>query len=43
MRKRLDRFGRVGIVDETNDVGLNFVEKTESGLWSTTLEVGAVL
>ena len=43
MGKRLDRFGEVVIVDETNDFGLDFVEKTESGFWSTTPGMGAVL
>ena len=40
---RLQRFGEVRIVDETNGFGLDFVEKTESRLWSTTPDVGAVL
>ena len=31
MGKRLDRFGEVRIVDETNGFGLDFVEKRESG------------
>ena len=43
MGKRLERFGEVRIVGETNDFGLDFVEKTESGLWSATPDVGAVL
>ena len=43
MRKRLDRFDEVGIVDETNGSGLDFFEKTESGFWNTTPDVGAVL
>ena len=30
MGKRLERFGEVGIVDETNGFGMDFVEKTES-------------
>ena len=30
MGKRLERFGEVRIVDETNGFGLDFVEKTES-------------
>ena len=30
MRKRLEKFGEVGIVDETNGFGLDFVEKTEN-------------
>ena len=29
MGKRLERFGEVRIVDETNGFGLDFVEKTE--------------
>ena len=40
---RLQRFGEVRIVDETNGFGLDFVEKTESRFWSTTPDVGAVL
>ena len=40
--KGLERFGDVGVVDETNGFGLDFFEKTESGLWSTTPDVGAV-
>ena len=36
MGKRLKRFGEVRIIDETNDFGLDFVEKTESRFWSTT-------
>ena len=43
MGKRLERFGEVRIVDETNGLGLDFVKKAESGFWSTTLDVGAVL
>ena len=43
MGKRLERSREVRIVDETNGFGLDFVEKTESGFWSTTLGVGAVL
>ena len=31
MRKRLERFGEVRIVDGTNGFGLDIVEKTESG------------
>ena len=30
MGKRLERFGEVRIIDETNGFGLDFVEKTES-------------
>ena len=29
MSRRLERFGEVGIVDETNGFGLDFVKKTE--------------
>ena len=36
MGKRLERFGEVRIIDETNGIGLDFVEKTESRFWSTT-------
>ena len=43
MGKRLERFGEVRTVDETNGFGLDFVEKTETGFWRTTPEVGAVL
>ena len=43
MGKRLERFGEVRIIDETNGFGLDFVEKTESRFWSTTPDVGAVL
>ena len=35
MIKRLERFGEVGVVDETNGYELVFVEKTESRFWST--------
>ena len=30
MGKRLERFGEVGIADETNGFGLDFFERTES-------------
>ena len=43
MGKRLERFGKVRIVDETNGFRLEFVEKTESGFWSATPDVGPVL
>ena len=43
MEKRLERFGEVRMVDETNGIGLDFVEKTESGFWSTSPDVGTVL
>ena len=33
MGKRLEKFSEVGIVDETNGFGVDFVEKTE-WLWS---------
>ena len=42
MEKRLERFGEVWVVDEMNGFGLDIVEKTESGFWSTTPDVGAV-
>ena len=34
MRKRLEGFGEVDIVDETNGFELDFVEMTESGFRS---------
>ena len=40
MGKRLERFGEVRIVGETNGFGLDFVKKTESGFWSTITDVG---
>ena len=43
MGKRLERFGEVRIIDETNGFGLDFVEKTEIRFWSTIPDVGAVL
>ena len=43
MGKRLERFGEDRIVDEMNGFRLDFVKKTESKFWSTTLDVGAVL
>ena len=43
MGKRLERFGEVGIIDETNGFGLDFVKKTESGFWGNTPDVGAAL
>ena len=43
MGKRFERFGEVGIVDETKDFGLDFVKKTDIGFWSTTPDMGAVL
>ena len=43
MGKRLERFGEVRIIDETNGFGLDFVQKTESRFWSTTPDVGVVL
>ena len=39
MGKRLERFGEVRIIDETNGFGLDFVEKTESRFRSTTPDV----
>ena len=41
--KRLETFGEVRIIDETNGFGLDFVKKTESGFWSTILDMGKVL
>ena len=43
MGKRLEQFGEVRIIDETNGFGLDFVKRTESRFWSTTPDVGAVL
>ena len=43
MGKRLERFGEVRLVDETNSFGLDFVKKTENGYKSTSPDVGAVL
>ena len=43
MRKRLERFGEVWVVDETGGFGQDFVEKTERGFRSTTPDTGAVL
>ena len=43
MGKMSERFGEIRIIDETNGFGLDFVKKTESRFWSTTLDVGAVL
>ena len=43
MGKRLERFGEIGVADETNGFGLDIVETTESGFWSVTPDVGAVL
>ena len=43
MGKRLERFGEVRMLYETNSFGLDFVEKTESRFWSATPDVGAVL
>ena len=39
MGKRLERFGEIRIIDETNGFGLDFVEKTESRFWSITPDV----
>ena len=36
MGNRLERFGEVRIIDETNGFGLDFIKKTESRFWSTT-------
>ena len=43
MGKRLEQFGEVRLIDETNGFGLDFVDKTKSRSWSTTPDVGAVL
>ena len=43
MGKRSERFREVGVVDETNGFGLDFVKRIESGFWSTTADVGAVI
>ena len=43
MGKGLERFGEVWVVDETNGFVLDSVQKTESGYWSTTPDVGAAL
>ena len=43
MGKRLEKFGEVMIVDETNGFGLNIVGKTESEFLSATPDVGAAL
>ena len=43
MGKRLERFGEVGIVDEKNGFGQDFIEKTEIGFRSTTPDVGAIV
>ena len=39
MGKRLERFGEVRIIDETNGFRLHFVKKTASRFWSTTQDV----
>ena len=41
MGKRLERFGEVRIIDETNGFGLDFMEKTESSFWGTTPDIGS--
>ena len=41
MKKRLERFGEVRIIDETNCFGLDFVMKTESGFLNTTPRRGS--
>ena len=33
----------IGIADETNGFGLDFVKKTESGFWNATPDMGAVV
>ena len=42
MRKTLEGFNEVRIVDEANGFGLDFMEKTESGSRSTTPGAEAV-
>ena len=42
MGKRLERFGEVRFLDETNDFRLDSVEKTEGGFCSASIDVGAV-
>ena len=42
-RKMLERFREFGIINGTNGSGLDFVEKTESGFWSNSPDVAAVL
>ena len=39
----MERFGEVRIDDEPNGFGLDFVEKTESGCWSVSPDVGVAL
>ena len=36
MGKRLEQFGEVRIVDETNSFGLDFAKKTKSRFWGAT-------
>ena len=43
IRKRLESFCAVRIIDETNGFGLDFVEKTKSRFCSTTPDVETVL
>ena len=42
MRKILEGFGEVGVVNETNGSGLDFVEKIESGYRRATPNMGVV-
>lgn len=43
MRTRLGIFVEFKIVEETNDFGLDFIKKTESGFWGTNLDMGEIL
>ena len=43
MGRKLEIFGEVRIIDETNGFGLEFFKKTKSGFWSATQDAGAVL
>ena len=43
MRKRLEEFGEVMIIDKADGIGLDFVGKEKRGFRSTTPDKGAVL
>ena len=43
MRKRLERFDEIEIVDETNRFGMDFFEQTESKFRTFTPDMEAVL
>ena len=43
MRKRLERFGEVEIVFETNGFGVDAVKETGSGFTSTNPDIGVAL